>query len=197
MNIDILLIVNTLLILGVALISPGPDFFIILKNSLRFGKRAGIYTGIGIATGCLISFTVVVVGVSLLYKYPIIKQLMNIICGGYLAYIGISCLRSKGGHHAIKEKVLVEVPSAIKLFFAGFFTNVFNPKLYSLTTGIMAYVENSHPSSATNIIIIIGQGGMALIWFTIVAQLFSTKQMQELYLSKESIINNFFIIFFS
>lgn len=196
MHIDFILVLNTLLILGAALISPGPDFFLVLKNSLRYGKRSGIITGIGIATGCFISFTIVVVGVSFLFKYPLIKQVMNVVCGAYLSYIGIKCILSKSHHSYISEQAESKTTSELSLFISGLLTNIFNPKLYSLTTGIMAYVENNHPSKLTNISIIILQGLMALVWFTLVARLFSTKNMQDFYFKKESIINKILGVIF-
>ena len=62
MLIDISLIIKTLVILLLAVMSPGPDFVMVLRNSLSYGRRAGLFSALGIATGCLFSFTIVVCG---------------------------------------------------------------------------------------------------------------------------------------
>jgi threonine/homoserine/homoserine lactone efflux protein len=37
-----------------AAVSPGPDFFIVMKNSLSFGRRIGISTALGVALALFI-----------------------------------------------------------------------------------------------------------------------------------------------
>ena len=36
-----------------AVVSPGPDFAIILKHSIRYNRRIAVYTSLGIASGFL------------------------------------------------------------------------------------------------------------------------------------------------
>lgn len=35
----------------VAMISPGPDFLVVVKNSLKYSSRIGSYTAVGIRLG--------------------------------------------------------------------------------------------------------------------------------------------------
>lgn len=195
MNIDIIIVIKALTILFIALISPGPDFITVLRNSLAFGRKAGIVTAIGIATGCLVSFTLVLIGLDFLFKYPIIKLAMSVICGLYLVYLGIISIYSKNTHKHIeytKQKT-----SHIAVYFRnGFLTNLLNPKLYTFCTAIMAYVEQSHPSIATNITIILGQAIMALIWFTAICYIFSSDRVQDAYFKRELWINRILGIIF-
>lgn len=179
---------NTMLILGIALISPGPDFFVVLRSSLNAGKRAGVLSALGIACGLLISFSLVVFGLEILFRYPLFKIILSLICGSYLIYLGTLSIKSKAKHTEIEKDHNENLP----LFFyfnSGFVTNLFNPKLYSLCTAIMAGVEKFHPSIATNIMIIVGQSIMAFVWFTAVAVIFSQPLMQKMYFHQENIIN--------
>lgn len=188
MSINTPLILQTLLILLFALVSPGPDFFMVLRNSLTFGKKAGFASALGIAVGCLISFTLVLLGLEILFKYPLIKASMSIICGLYLIYLGFISLSSKIRHQHLNYNQEQSAPFIV-YFRNGFFTNILNPKLYTLCTAIMAFVEQKHPSILTNVIIVIGQGVMTLIWFTFVSRIFSSARVQDAYFKRELWIN--------
>lgn len=188
MLIDFALLFQTLLILAVALVSPGPDFFMVLRNSLTFGRRAGFASAIGIASGCLISFTLVLMGLEILFKYPLIKATMSIVCGLYLIYLGFLSMRSQARHQHINYTTAKSEPFMV-YFRNGFLTNVLNPKLYTLCTAIMAYVEQKHPSFMTNAAIVVGQGLMALLWFCLVTNIFSSNKVQDAYFKREAWIN--------
>ena len=45
-------------------LSPGPDNIFVLSNSLYNGKKAGVFTVLGLCTGCLFHTTLVAFGVS-------------------------------------------------------------------------------------------------------------------------------------
>lgn len=51
-----------------AVASPGPDFAVVTKVSLKNGHRAGTYTALGIASGILVHIFYCLVGFALLIK---------------------------------------------------------------------------------------------------------------------------------
>jgi threonine/homoserine/homoserine lactone efflux protein len=53
----------------------------------------------------------------------------------------------------------------------------------------VTYTEQQHPSIASNIIIIIGQAAVALLWFVCVSIIFSHSRVQNAYLKRERMIN--------
>ncbi|RXI37507.1 lysine transporter LysE, partial [Malaciobacter mytili] len=46
-----------------ALMSPGPDFAIILKQSITYGRKKSIWTSFGISIGILVHVTYTILGV--------------------------------------------------------------------------------------------------------------------------------------
>jgi len=185
---DLTLIIKTLIILLLGVISPGPDFFMVLRNSLSFGRKAGVISALGIATGCFISFTVLICGLKFLFSYKIIKITLSLICGGYLIYLGILSIKSKSHHEQVDYKQQ-KSESMLVYYRNGFFTNVFNPKLYTISGAILAYTEQQHPGIATNIGIIIGNALMVGAWFIIVAIVLSHPLIQAAYFRREQLIN--------
>lgn len=79
-----------------ALLSPGPDFFLIAKSALASGHRRAfqVCLGIALANGALIAaaFT----GFTWAAQTPWIATLIQGCGGGYLLYMGIQCWRYAG-----------------------------------------------------------------------------------------------------
>ena len=185
---DFPLIISTLFVLFLAIISPGPDFIIVLRNSLTFGRKAGFFSALGVATGCLISFTLVVCGLKILFAYKVIRGGLSLICGAYLIYMGVMSLRAKPSqqHLDCKHRHSTKMSTYYR---NGLFTNIFNPKLYTLAVAILTFPEQMKPNLATNTAIVIGQSIMALIWFSLVSFVMSHGKVQDVYFRRERLIN--------
>ena len=50
-------------------LSPGPDNIFILSNTLYNGKKAGVFTVLGLVTGCLFHTTLVAFGISEIIRF--------------------------------------------------------------------------------------------------------------------------------
>lgn len=185
---DFILIFKTLIVLTLAVISPGPDFFMVLRNSLVYGRHAGLFSALGIATGCLISFTLLIGGLKFLLTYKMIQILLSLVCGLYLVYLGYMNINNKSKQHHMS--FTHQNSKAMFVYFRnGLFTNIFNPKLYTISGAILTYTEQQNPSLATNITIVIGNALIVLIWFSAVCFLLSHPKMQKMYFKQEVLIH--------
>src|SRR5471032_2270648 len=117
--------------LGVALMitaSPGPDNLMVLGVGMSRGRRQGMAFGLGCALGCLTHTLLATLGVSaLLAASPIAFTALKVAGGGYLIWLGIGALRSRGGARVDGGGVPDE--SLAKLFGKGLFANAVNPKV--------------------------------------------------------------------
>jgi len=112
-----------------ALMSPGPDLLVTLKHSLSYSVRSGIFAAAGIAMGVIVHVAYCMAGIGLLISHSVILFNIIKICGaGYLVYIGIMSLRSKGMDLSVVAEQGAPVKSDRQSFISGFVTNVFNPK---------------------------------------------------------------------
>ncbi|CAM4042019.1 LysE family translocator [Gillisia limnaea] len=109
-------------------ISPGPDIIYVMVQGIANGKKHGLITALGLATGLIIHTSLVAFGVSAIIKnsetlFFIIKLFGSI----YLFYLAWKVFRSdpKIAYSAegIKSK------SLLSLFKQGFVMNVLNPKV--------------------------------------------------------------------
>ena len=115
-----------------AVASPGPDFAIVLRYAVRFGRQQALAASIGIGAAILLHVTWSLVGIAVLIQTtPWLFKVLSIAAAAYLAYIGVMALRSKAPLHpeqAIVGNAEETIPSAGKAFVAGFITNGLNPK---------------------------------------------------------------------
>ena len=113
-----------------AVASPGPDFAIVLKQSLGHGRRVAIWTSIGIGAGILLHVTYCLLGIALVLKgSPTAFNVLKYVGAAYLAWIGIQALRSRPRAEGAALPAARTTPRPHGAFMTGFLTNaVGNPK---------------------------------------------------------------------
>src|SRR5438105_1483157 len=79
-----------------AVMSPGPDFIMTSRNSLRYSRRTGIYTSLGLSLGTAVHITYALVGLGLLIaQSAALFNAIKLIGAAYLLFIGYKALRAK------------------------------------------------------------------------------------------------------
>lgn len=79
-----------------AVASPGPDFALILKQSIRYNRRIAIYTSFGIGAGIIVHVTYSLVGIGLLIASDErLFTALKYIAASYFCYIAWHCLSAK------------------------------------------------------------------------------------------------------
>lgn len=108
--------------------TPGPDNLMVLSTGMSRGRRRGIAFGLGCALGCLSHTALAVLGVSaLVAASPLAFTALKWIGGGYLVWLGLRALRSRGGTLSGADGSGDE--SAAALFRRGLLANAVNPKV--------------------------------------------------------------------
>ncbi|MFC3033168.1 LysE family translocator [Pseudoalteromonas fenneropenaei] len=113
-----------------AVASPGPDFAVVLKQSVQHGRSNALWTSAGIALGILVHVAYCLMGVAiLLSQSESLFNALKYVAGAYLLYIGIQALRAKPASGDAAQGKVQELPeSAFKALRRGFLVNVLNPK---------------------------------------------------------------------
>lgn len=79
-----------------AAISPGPDFAMVIKNSLLYSRRAGIYTALGVSVSLLIHAVYCILGLALVISRSLLAfSIIKYLGAAYLIYIGIKGFLAK------------------------------------------------------------------------------------------------------
>jgi len=163
-----------------AVASPGPDFAIVVRESVAFGRRAGIFTALGVGAGIFVHVAYSLLGIGLIVSQSIVLfNALKWLAAAYLLYIGIKALRAKPADPARAELSLEQGARSARAAFAfGFVTNGLNPKATLFFLSLFTVVINPH----TPLTVQAGYGMyLALataLWFCLVAMLFSQSRVR-------------------
>lgn len=114
----------------IAVASPGPDFAIVMKHSINYGKRIAIITSAGVGIAIFLHVAYALAGIGLIVKSsPMLYQGLILVASGFLIYLGAGAVRAKPEAAMSAEGMLSSNKiSAQKAFALGFLTNGLNPK---------------------------------------------------------------------
>lgn len=76
-----------------ALLSPGPDFFLIIGHAVRHRLRGSLFICLGIALGNALYICLAVSGWSVMRQMPALYRLLELAGAAYLAWLGFLLLR--------------------------------------------------------------------------------------------------------
>jgi len=108
-------------------LTPGADTLYILTRSVAQGRRAGLWSALGISAGCLVHTALAALGLSLVLATSAWAfTLVKVVGGAYLIWLGVTALFGKRQAFDLGQ---AEPAPARKLFFQGLATNVLNPKV--------------------------------------------------------------------
>jgi len=120
------------LVAALMTISPGADTFLVVRNSLRGGRRDGFATALGISSGLYFHALLSALGVSAVFAHSAGAFLALKVAGAaYLAWLGLQSLRSGLGRVPPAppgDVAAARVPRS-RSFREGLLTNLLNPKV--------------------------------------------------------------------
>ncbi|WP_256415495.1 threonine export protein RhtC [Acinetobacter sp. 5862] len=165
-----------------ALITPGPDFFLVSQTAVSRSRKDAVLVAFGICLGAMVWSLLALMGLNILFeKMAWLKQGLLVAGGLYLCWLGYQMLRSafSKGEQSIKQIVLPQSPYLF--FMKGLLTNLSNPKavIYfgSVFSLFLANPLFDQHHSLLFIIIAIE----TLLWFLVVAFVFSLPTFRTAY----------------
>ena len=167
----------------VAVASPGPDFALILRQSITHGRRTAVWTSIGIGTGILVHVSYSLLGLGLLLKgSELWFNALKYAGAVYLAWIGVVALRTKPAAGDGVMPTPTATPGRHGAFVTGFLVNVLNPKAALFFIALFSVVIN--PQTPRMVQAVYG-GWMSvatMAWFTFVSLVFTRESVRRTFL---------------
>ena len=170
-------------IFSFAIVSPGADLAMVMRQSLVHGRRAAIVTSFGIGASLMfhLTYTILVLGLIIsqsIYLFNIVKW-----CGvAYLVYIGVKALRAskadlsvaavKDGEDGKGEQ------SLLRAFGLGFLANALNPKAVFFFLSIFSTVVSAHTPMAVKFGYGLVMAICLIAWFVSVSLFMTTPRMR-------------------
>lgn len=165
--------------------SPGPDFFLVTKNSFGYGRKIGIASALGITVAMLVHATYTILGLAvIIQRLPYLFATIQLLGAVYLAYLGISSLRSSFQVKKIDlEKAVESLPkkSFGSGFMNGFLCNLLNPKAFVFFLSIFSQFITAEASRRMEWIYGFEVALVTGFWFVLLAVLITLPAFEGLY----------------
>ena len=162
-----------------AVASPGPDFAVVLKQSVTGGTRQGILTSLGVGAGILIHVSYCLMGMSILFaQSDVLLTAMKYLAASYLAYLGLQTITASSRQRPAAEGVGGRV-SSVGAFRLGFLTNGFNPKATLFFLALFAGVIDSETPLRIQLYYGLYMSAATFIWFAILSGLIGRTQVRQ------------------
>lgn len=153
-------------------ISPGPDFIVVTQSSLSYGKKAGIFTSLGVAIGCLIHITYCILGIGVIVAESIVLfNILKYLGAAYLIYLGVKALLSSSSQNAlyVENAASIQAISAFGAFKKGLLVNLLNPKVTLFLLSIFTQVIDPNTPLLIQASFGLELGLIAFGWFSLLS----------------------------
>lgn len=172
------LFVATIATLG--MLSPGPDFFLVIKNAARYRRSAAMMTTLGVIAGVATHMTYCVAGLAVVITTtPWLFGLLKYAGAAYLCWIGFQALRSGGGSKMDMSQYGHQETTLKKAFLQGYLCNLLNPKATLFFLAMFTQVLNIHSSFMEKMwyagIIV----GLSFIWWPLLVVLIQSEPVRK------------------
>jgi threonine/homoserine/homoserine lactone efflux protein len=159
-----------------AVVSPGPDFVLITRQSIRYNRSIAIWASLGIATGILVHSLVAITGVVVIVtSNSFLFDAIKIVGAVYLLYLGIISIINS---NKIKELTTTVSGKKENLngFLAGLITNITNVKAILFFVTVFTVVIDQNTDRLTLSFYGIYMSISTFFWFAFISVVFTDKR---------------------
>lgn len=173
------------------LVSPGPNFLVVIQSTLRGGQRSGIFTGLGASAGDGLYALIGLLGFSTLSSQgESLFQALKILGAGYLTFLGIrmwlrrSAVTDDLDHHQLLGNW--------QCFLRGLATDLSNPKTILFFGSIFAVALHRDTPSWVKAAIWSEIVLISVLWRLALCRLFSTPALRGWYAKYALVVERVF-----
>ncbi len=166
-----------------AVASPGPDFAIIVRQSLIYGKATALWSSLGVGCGILIHIFYSLLGIGLIISQSVVAfSILKFMGALYLIYIGIKAIRAKplGGGLQLEHESQ-PAPGRLRALWVGFLTNGLNPKATLFFLSLFTVVINPETPRTIQAFYGIYMAIATAVWFCGVSLFFSHPRIRNVF----------------
>ena len=162
-----------------ALVSPGPDTIITIKNAI-ISRKNGILTSFGIGAGNLFHIFASMLGLGLLISQSVVLySAIKYICGAYLIYLGYKALKSST-HFVLDQEISdLRKQKTNNSIFEGMFNSILNPKVTLFYFALFSQVVSIHTTGETKMFYALYLFTATVIYFSILSVFLNFKPVKN------------------
>ena len=164
--------------------SPGPSLALVIRNSTKFSRIAGLMTAIGHGLGMGIYAVFAVTGLVIVITTNVyLFQLIQILGICFLLYFGIQFILQKSN-----EIIIDDNQKNINSFIQGFSISILNPKILIWFAAIFSQFVSVNGTFTSNSILVLTASIIDCIWYIIVALVVTSYGLNNFFQKRIDII---------
>lgn len=164
------LFVATIATLG--MLSPGPDFFMVIKNATRYQRTTAMFTALGVVCGVATHMSYCVAGLAVVITTtPWLFNFLKYAGAVYLIWIGIQALLSRSDSKMNLDQIKSQQTSIKSAFLQGYLCNLLNPKATLFFLAVFTQVLQINSSISEKLLYAAIIFGLAAIWWPLLVVL--------------------------
>ena len=165
-----------------AVITPGPNFFITAQTTVKHSRFAGLFIVLGTCTGTIIWSIAGYFGIAYLFiMVPWLYATLKIVGGSYIFYLGIMMIIKSCKSPSNPDTLTGKSQSNYLNWWKGLITNLSNPKTAMFVTSLFASVLPKEPTIGIGILIVTLMVMISLVWYSFIVIIFSSNGFKYYY----------------
>jgi len=167
-----------------ALLSPGPDFVLVVKSAIKNGPRKSIGVAAGIASANALYIALCLIGVGALLASSVMIMIALKIAGGlFLIYLAIMALKAKKKDYPALESIENNSKQSettfLKEFATGFMSGILNPKNLLFYLSLFTVVLTNDVNFAFKVGLGIWMTAVVFVWDLSVIYVLSREKVRK------------------
>ena len=162
------------------LVSPGPDFALMTKQSLTRSRREAICTALGIALANFTHATYCILGIGIVISNSILLyNTIKYIGAAYLLFLGIKALFHKSPTDAETCEHITKSASSQRAMVIGFLGGILNPKATLFFLALFTQVIGPETPFTIQFGYAIYMMSVAFLWFSFLASVLTLERIRH------------------
>lgn len=188
--VDVELVLSAVVLFFLGVLSPGPNFFVVVRTSIAQGPHAGIATGLGVAIGDGLYASAGMMGLSaLLSATTWAFALVKITGGVFLLYLGFHLFFRRRALGVMSGEMKPREQALGRFFILGLCTDLANPKTLVFFASIFALVIQPETTATTRALMVASIIGVSSAWRIGLAIAFSRRRVRAMYLRSARVLD--------
>ncbi|MCL6328851.1 LysE family translocator [Pectobacterium carotovorum subsp. carotovorum] len=163
----------------VALLSPGPDFFLLTAYAIRYRLRGSAGICLGIALGNGIYILLAAIGWAGIQHSPKLFTLIELGGAAYLLWIGYQLVKSRSVLSLQAEQQSDRYPTLHKQILLGLGSALLNPKNMLFYISLMTSILGQHVTPTQQVVSGSWMFSVVLVWDLLIAALIARPLIQQ------------------
>lgn len=162
----------------VALLSPGPDFFLLVGYAVRYRMRGSAGLCVGIAIGNGLYILLAIIGWGILRQLPLLFTVIELLGALYLLWIGSLLIRSRP-QTLTRADAQSTCPAFGKQLLLGLGSSLLNPKNALFYLALMTALLGPSVTSLQQAVSGIWMSSVVLFWDLLIVMFIGLPQIQQ------------------